>query len=62
MHRVREFYDKMSATGENPVLVVGAGIRPYVRSVVERFRPQTPVMAQSEIHARVRIRTLGQVE
>ncbi len=62
MHRVREFYDEMSAKGENPVLVVGAMIRPYVRSVIERFRPQTIVMAQSEIHARVRIRTLGHVE
>jgi len=32
-----------------------------VRSIVERFRAQTTVMSQNEIHASVRLRTLGQV-
>jgi flagellar biosynthesis protein FlhA len=34
---------------------------PFVRSIIERFRPQTVVMSQNEIHASVRLRTLGQV-
>ncbi|HRQ60343.1 MAG TPA: hypothetical protein PLO23_02325, partial [Alphaproteobacteria bacterium] len=36
-------------------------VRPYVRSVVERFRPQTVVLSQNEIHPKAKIRTLGQV-
>jgi flagellar biosynthesis protein FlhA len=36
-------------------------IRPYVRSIIERFRPQTAVMSQNEIHPSVRLRTMGQI-
>ena len=36
-------------------------MRPFVRSVIERFRPQTIVMSQNEIHPKAKIRTLGQV-
>lgn len=61
MQRVRDFYDDIAQQGENPVLVVSGGIRPYIRSVIERFRPSTFVMSQSEIHAKARIRTLGQI-
>lgn len=58
---VRESYEKSAAQGEMPVLLTSPGIRPYVRSVIERFRPQTVVMSQNEIHPRARIRTMGQV-
>ena len=44
-----------------PVLLTSPAVRPYVRSIVERFRPQTVVLSQNEIHARAKIRTLGQV-
>ena len=58
---VRERYDELSAQGEIPVLLTSPAIRPYVRSVVERFRPQTVIMSQNEIHPKARIQTLGQV-
>ncbi|GJL84343.1 MAG: flagellar biosynthesis protein FlhA [Micavibrio sp.] len=58
---VRESYEAMSAEGEIPVLLTSPGIRPYVRSVIERFRPQTIVLSQNEIHPKARIKTLGQV-
>jgi flagellar biosynthesis protein FlhA len=58
---VREKYEELSAEGEIPVLLTTPAIRPYVRSVIERFRPQTTVMSQSEIHPKARIKTLGQV-
>ena len=58
---VRETYETLSAQGEIPVLLTSPTIRPYVRSVIERFRPQTVVMSQNEIHPKARIRTLGQV-
>ena len=47
--------------GENPVLVTSGGIRPFVRSLVERFRAQTTVMSQSEIHPRARLKTVGSI-
>ena len=44
-----------------PVLLTSPGIRPFVRSIVERFRPSTTVMSQNEIHPKAKIRTLGQI-
>ncbi len=59
--RVRELYDQLAQRGENPVMLTSPGIRPYVRSVIERFRPQTTVMSQNEIHPKAKIKTLGQI-
>ena len=58
---VRQLYDQLAQTGQSPVLLTSPAIRAYVRSIVERFRPQTLVMSQNEIHAKAKIRTLGQV-
>lgn len=58
---VRERFDEAGQKGDVPVLLTSPQIRPFVRSIVERFRPQTVVMSQNEIHASVRLRTLGQV-
>jgi flagellar biosynthesis protein FlhA len=58
---VRKKYDETAQTGESPVLLTSATIRPYVRSIVERFRPQTVVMSQVEIHPKAKIKTLGQI-
>jgi flagellar biosynthesis protein FlhA len=61
INAVRDAYDKLAQIGEMPVLLTSPGIRPYVRSVIERFRPQTVVLSQNEIHPKTRIKTLGQV-
>lgn len=58
---VRQTFDKFAQSGESPVLLTSPLIRPYVRSVIERFRPSTVVMSQNEIHPKARIKTLGQV-
>ncbi len=58
---VREEYERLAQTGETPVLLTSPSLRPYIRSVIERFRPQTIVMSQNEIHPKARIKTLGQV-
>ena len=58
---VRERYEELSAQGEVPVMLTSPAIRPYVRSVIERFRPQTVVLSQNEIHPKARIKTLGQI-
>ena len=58
---VRDRFDAASQQGEVPVLLTSPQVRPFVRSIIERFRPQTTVMSQNEIHASVKLRTLGQV-
>ena len=59
--RVRKVYDDLGQRGESPVLLSSPGLRPYVRSVIERFRPQTAVMSQGEVHPKIKIKTLGQI-
>lgn len=58
---VRQVFDKFAQTGESPVLLTSPLIRPFVRSVIERFRPQTAVMSQNEIHPKAKIKTVGQI-
>jgi len=58
---VREKFEEAAREGEAPVLVTSAGIRPFVRGIVERFRSQTPVMSQGEIHPRIRLKTVGSI-
>ena len=58
---VRAVYEEMAMKGETPVLLTSPAIRPYVRSIIERFRPQTIVMSQKEIHPRAKIRTVAQI-
>jgi flagellar biosynthesis protein FlhA len=58
---VREKFEAAAREGESPVLVTSAGIRPFVRGIVERFRAQTPVLSQAEIHPRARLKTVGSI-
>ena len=47
--RLREAFEQHAMRGELPVLVTSPVVRPYVRSIVERFRPATVVLSQNEI-------------
>jgi flagellar biosynthesis protein FlhA len=58
---VRQLFERYAMMGETPVLLTSPAVRPYVRSVVERFRGATAVLSQNEIHAKAKIKTLGQV-
>jgi flagellar biosynthesis protein FlhA len=58
---IRSKYDQFALQGQVPVLLTSPIIRPYVRSIVERFRPSTVVMSQNEIYSRAKIQTLGQL-
>jgi flagellar biosynthesis protein FlhA len=58
---VRDRFEQAAREGEAPVLVTSAAIRPFVRSLVERFRAQTTVLSQSEIHPRARLKTVGSI-
>jgi flagellar biosynthesis protein FlhA len=59
--KVRETFDRFAMMGEAPALLTGPATRPYVRSIVERFRPATLVLSQNEIHPKARLKTLGQI-
>ena len=61
INSVRETFERHAMRGETPVLLASPAIRPFVRSVVERFRPVTVVMSQNEIHPKARIKTLDQI-
>lgn len=58
---VRQMFAKQAQIGVLPVVLTGPVIRPYVRSIIERFRPATVVMSQNEIHPKVKLRALGQI-
>ena len=61
IRNIRDTFERVALAGETGVLLTSPGIRPYVRSIVERFRGQTVVMSQNEIHPRARLKTVGQV-
>jgi flagellar biosynthesis protein FlhA len=61
IQRVRQVFERHAMMGETPVLLTSPLARPYVRSIVERFRPTTVVMSQNEIHPKARIKTVGQI-
>jgi flagellar biosynthesis protein FlhA len=58
---VRDAFERAAGQGETPVLLTSPQIRPYVRSIVERFRGQTVVMSQNEVHPKARLKTVGAV-
>jgi len=59
--RVRQVFERSTSDGENPAVLTSPSARPFVRSIVERFRPATVVLSQNEIHPKAKIRTLGQI-
>ena len=61
--KLQEFISTLRNTFERQamILLTSPSIRPFVRSIVERFRPMTMVMSQNEVHPKARIKTLGQI-
>lgn len=58
---VRKNFERQAMMGENPVLLTSPQTRPFVRSIIERFRPMTMVISQNEVHPKAKIKTLGQI-
>lgn len=59
--QVRSNFERLAMEGHMPALLTSPGIRPYVRSIIERFRPATVVLSQNEIHPKAKLRTLAQI-
>ncbi|GBE44442.1 MAG TPA: flagellar biosynthesis protein FlhA [Rhizobiales bacterium] len=58
---LRAAFETAGEAGEAPVLLTSPGIRYFVRQIIERFRPQTPVLSQNEVHPQAKLKTVGQV-
>lgn len=58
---VNKEFERQAMMGEIPVLLTSPALRPYVRSIIERFKPSVVVMSQSEIHPKIKIKTVGQI-
>jgi flagellar biosynthesis protein FlhA len=61
INALRQSFERFAMKGESPVLLTSPAVRPYVRSIVERFRPSTVVISQNEVHPKARLKTLGQI-
>ena len=61
VRELAETLEALAMRGEIPVLVTTPTVRPFVRAVVERVRPATQVLSQNEIHARAKLRHLGEL-
>ncbi|MGL5361942.1 MAG: flagellar biosynthesis protein FlhA [Bosea sp. (in: a-proteobacteria)] len=61
VQNVRDRFEDAARMGEMPALVCSGMARPFVRQIVERFRRETPVLSQAEIHPRVRLKTVGSI-
>ncbi len=59
--KVRDTFDKHAMKGDSPVLLTSPAVRPYVRAIIERFRPATAVLSQNEIYTQAKLKNLGQV-
>ncbi|HQT87654.1 MAG TPA: flagellar biosynthesis protein FlhA [Acidiphilium sp.] len=59
--RISQVFETAAREGESPVLLTSAALRSHIRAVIERIQPTTPVLAQTEIMPRVRIRTIAAI-
>lgn len=61
VNQLSQVFEQQAQQGNVPILVTPPVLRPYIRSIIERFRPQTVVLSQAEIHPRAKIRTVAQI-
>ncbi|MCF3947496.1 flagellar biosynthesis protein FlhA [Acidiphilium sp. AL] len=61
MRRLTQVFESAAADGESPVLLTSAPLRAHIRSIIERMQPSMPVLAQTEVFPRARIRTVGAI-
>ncbi len=53
--------EEAAQSGYSAAIVTSAGVRPFVRAVLERVRPQTQVLSQNEIHPHTRLKNVGSI-
>lgn len=58
---VNTAFNAAAEQGEVPVMLTSPGIRRHIRAIIERFRPQTSILSQAEVHPRAKLKTFGQI-
>lgn len=58
---IQTLFNRLTYAGDNAVLITNGTLRPYIRSILERVRPSTLVMSQTEVHPKAKLRSLGQI-
>jgi flagellar biosynthesis protein FlhA len=61
LDRIRIVVDSATQNGDKPALLTSGQIRFQVYSIVDRIRMVVPVIAQGEIHRRVRVKVVGTI-
>ncbi len=61
VEKVNLTIDKLTASKIIPVLLTSPILRPFVRSVTERFKPNLIILSQNEIHPKIKIKTFGEI-
>ncbi len=58
---VNKEFEKQAMQGEVPVILTSPALRHFIRSIIERFKPNISIMSQNEIYSKAKIKTLGQI-
>ncbi|MFQ3307460.1 MAG: flagellar biosynthesis protein FlhA [Candidatus Midichloriaceae bacterium] len=53
--------DELAASNTFPALLTTPMLRPFVRSVTERFKPSLVILSKNEIHPKVKIKNYGNI-
>ncbi|MEM7197816.1 MAG: FHIPEP family type III secretion protein, partial [Pseudomonadota bacterium] len=61
LNQVRTVHDNLPEENANAVILCGAAIRPFVRSVLARFMPHLQVLSENEIYPKAKIRTIASI-
>lgn len=57
----RKVLQEFALKDEWPALIVNPDARPYVRAMLERVSPNTPVISHNEIHRKASLKTVAQI-
>ncbi len=61
INALRKVYEEQALQGHLPILLVSNTLRPYMRAVVEKFRPKTVIMAQGELYSKFKAKILDYI-
>jgi flagellar biosynthesis protein FlhA len=61
LDRIRTVVDQAVQGGDTPAIMTGMQTRSHVYSIVDRIRMSVPVIAQTEIHRRAKVKVIGTI-
>ncbi|MBI1954648.1 MAG: flagellar biosynthesis protein FlhA [Proteobacteria bacterium] len=61
VNAVNKAIEQHDVAAEIPIILAAASLRPYIRSIIERFHPSLVVLSQNEIYPKAKIKTFGSI-